>query len=257
MKPKPRGNLKIVVIAIVSLILILGIVFGVSLMIKGGGNQEPGESVNTTNTSDEPSNVFNPEDDSAESDKSSTDQSDQESKDENAEESSTPEQNKDETSDQSVESPIEGTEQPTKPEQNSTQIEDSKMSVEKIWSGMRSSMGETLTANLALSKENLQELYGLDPAVCDEFILRKSGTVVSPEEYLIVKGSESNLSIVEQACQQRQAALAAQWEKVGKDYLSMIASYQIVRSGNYLFFGISPKISQLVGLFQGMMLSAG
>ena len=128
------------------------------------------------------------------------------------------------------------------------------ITVEKIWSGIRGCMGENPTVNMSLSAANLQELYGFDPAICDSFAAMKSGTIASPEEYLIAKASESNLSIIEQSCQQRQTALMQQWGEVS-NYAEMIAAYQVVRSGEYLFFGISPNIAQLVGIFQGMMLA--
>ena len=129
------------------------------------------------------------------------------------------------------------------------------MTVQMIWDGMEGSMGEVPEANMTLSDINLQELYGIDPKICDEFILKKAGTVVSPEEFLIVKASEANLSVIEQACQQRQIALAEQWAAYGEQ-MQLIENYQIARSGNYLFFGVSSRISQLVGIFQGIMLTA-
>lgn len=128
------------------------------------------------------------------------------------------------------------------------------MSAQKIWDYLRGAMGESLITNLSLSPANMQSLYGIDPAICEEVIFQKAGTVVTPEEYLIVKASSANLSIVEQACHQRQTTLAEQWAKYGKDTVQMINDYQIVRAGNFLFFGISPKVNQLAGIFQGLMM---
>lgn len=271
MKPKPKGTGKIIVASILILILILGAVTGISLFIKGkkapssDGNQSSSEISSQTSSEFGQGNDVLQEKDPDKDDSDSSGTNDQQNtdpdKDNNDDKSNSQSQEGNTPTGGEGNDKQDSTETQSGQEGNAqqpavTQPQQESISVEKIWNGMRSSMGENLTANLSLSKENLTELYGLDPAVCESFIFRKSGTVVSPEEYLIVKGTESNLSIVEQACQQRQAALAVQWEKMGKDYTNMIASYQIVRSGNYLFFGISPNISQMVGLFQGMMLSA-
>lgn len=129
------------------------------------------------------------------------------------------------------------------------------VTVQMIWDGMEGSMGESPEANMTLSEINLKELYGIDPNICDEFILKKAGTAVSPEEFLIVKASEANLSVIEQACQQRQIALTEQWAAYGEQ-MQLIENYQIARAGDYLFFGVSSHISQLVGIFQGIMLTA-
>ncbi len=148
-----------------------------------------------------------------------------------------------------------GEQKPEPPVKDPEPIQKDTVTVQMIWDGMEGSMGEAPEANMTLSDINLQELYGIDPKICDEFILKKAGTVVSPEEFLIVKASEANLSVIEQACQQRQIALTEQWAAYGEQ-MQLIENYQIARAGNYLFFGVSSRISQLVGIFQGIMLTA-
>lgn len=144
---------------------------------------------------------------------------------------------------------------PEPPENNPEPTTKDTVTVQMIWDGMEGSMGESPEANMTLSEINLKELYGIDPNICDEFILKKAGTAVSPEEFLIVKASEANLSVIEQACQQRQIALTEQWAAYGEQ-MQLIENYQIARAGDYLFFGVSSHISQLVGIFQGIMLTA-
>lgn len=173
----------------------------------------------------------------------------------------TDEEEKDGEADESVQQPSDEEKHPDEEQKPELPVNESEpapkdtVTVQMIWDGMEGSMGEALEANMTLSDVNLNELYGIDPKICDEFILKKAGTVVSPEEFLIVKASEANLSVIEQACQQRQIALAEQWAAFGEQ-AQLIQDYQIARSGNYLFFGVSSRISQLVGIFQGIMLTA-
>ena len=175
--------------------------------------------------------------------------------DEKGDESDEPVQKPSNTEPDLAEKNPDGEQKPEPPVKDPEPTQKDTVTVQMIWDGMEGSMGEVPEANMTLSDINLQELYGIDPKICDEFILKKAGTVVSPEEFLIVKASEANLSVIEQACQQRQIALTEQWAAYGEQ-MQLIENYQIARAGNYLFFGVSSRISQLVGIFQGIMLTA-
>lgn len=148
---------------------------------------------------------------------------------------------------------FEVTEDSAKGETSST--ESTVLSVDTIWNGIQK-MLTTTNANMTLNSENLSELYGIDASLCKEFVLKKSGTVISPEEYLIVCAEPNVLSAVEQACQERQAKLIEQWDsKKYPEGNAMVANYKLLISGNYLFFGISENIDQVVGIFQGLTMN--
>lgn len=128
------------------------------------------------------------------------------------------------------------------------------VSVTDIWNKISTTLDDKITADLLLSVDNVSKLYGIDKNLISDCIFVKSGTVVTPEEYLIVKVSESSISVVEQACLSRQQQLLSEWKDFGVNNVSIINNYQMVRCGDYLLFGISENISQIVGLFQGMMM---
>lgn len=243
MRPRPSLNKKVLVSVIVGILVVIAIIVA---MVSAFGGQQPAPPEQTpppAASSQEP-----PQEEDIQKPPQTFVEDDPPEESEVPEE--TPEQPQDEQ--QPAKDPAEEEPAPEQPPETPPKTE---LTVQKIWDGMRASMGEAPTANMTLSGTNLQELYGVDPAICTEFVLKKAGTAVTPEEYLIVRGSESNLTIVEQACQKRQITLSEQWGNT-KDFSEMIANYQVVRHGEYLFFGISPNISQLVGIFQGIMLAS-
>ena len=128
------------------------------------------------------------------------------------------------------------------------------VSVANIWNKISITLDDKITADLVLSIDNVSSLYGIDKKLISDYIFVKSGTAVTPEEYLIVKVSESTISVVEQACLSRQQQLLSEWKDFGINNLSIINNYQMIRCGDYLLFGISENISQIIGLFQGMMM---
>ena len=132
--------------------------------------------------------------------------------------------------------------------------DEDNFSVTDIWNKISSTLDGKINANLLLSIDNVSELYGIDKKLIFDCIFVKSGTIVTPEEYLIVKVPESSISVVEQACLSRQQQLLSEWKDFGVNNVSIIDNYQMVRCGDYLLFGISENISQIVGLFQGMMM---
>ena len=244
MRPRPGKHTKIIITVAAALLVIAAVVVTL-ISAFGGQSSQPGtpdqppaqdHEIQDNPEVQTPPQFFVDEDEKG-------DESDEPVQTPSNEEPDLAEKNPDE--EQKPEPPVKDPE----PTQKDT------VTVQMIWDGMEGSMGEVPEANMTLSDINLQELYGIDPKICDEFILKKAGTVVSPEEFLIVKASEANLSVIEQACQQRQIALAEQWAAYGEQ-MQLIVNYQIARSGNYLFFGVSSRISQLVGISQGIMLTA-
>lgn len=289
-RPRPSANKKVLISVITAILVVVAIVIA-SFTAFGGSKTEKTEDPEITNPAEgptvqtpqqtppifddspaeqeDPSAQNNPEVKPNEEDNSEN--QDMESQDPAQED--TPSDKDENESTDNPENPTESTsdsKEDNKPQTGDATEKDDKdeesqlvnpivtqptITVEKIWSGIRGCLGENPSVNMSLSAANLKELYGFDPSICQSFIAMKSGTIASPEEFLIAKATESNLSIIEQSCQQRQQALMQQWGGIG-EYADILNAYQVVRSGEYLFFGISPNIAQLVGIFQGMMLAA-
>ena len=244
MRPRPGKHTKVIITVAAALLVVAAVV--VTLISAFGGQS------NQTGTPDQP-----PAQDNEVQDNPEVQTPPQFFVDENekGDESDEPVQKPSNTEPDLAEKNPNEEQKPEPPVKDPEPTQKDTVTVQMIWDGMEGSMGEVPEANMTLSDINLQELYGIDPKICDEFILKKAGTVVSPEEFLIVKASEANLSVIEQACQQRQIALTEQWAAYGEQS-QLIQDYQIASSGNYLFFGVSSRISQLVGIFQGIMLTA-
>lgn len=284
-RPRPSVNKK-VLISVITAILVVGAIVVASFTAFGGARTAKTDDPEITNPADS-STTQMPQQTTPIFDDTPTEQEDPSSQDgqdaepnENTDpgnqdeesqdpaQEETPSDNNESDPSDKPENPEETTTNPTdKPKtgDETDKKEDSQLvqpvvtqptiTVEKIWSGIRGCLGENPSVNMSLSAANLKELYGFDPSICQSFVAMKSGTIASPEEFLIAKATESNLSIIEQSCQQRQQALMQQWGGIG-EYADILNAYQVVRSGEYLFFGISPNIAQLVGIFQGMMLAA-
>lgn len=286
-RPRPSVNKK-VLISVITAILVVGAIVVASFTAFGGVRTAKTDDSEITNPADSPTTqipqqttpIFDDapveQEDLSSQDNQETkpnendvpDSQDEESQDQ-AQESNASDNNESGSTD-TPENSEESTTNPTESDKPKTGDEAEKneesqlvkpvvtqpsITVEKIWSGIRGCLGENPSVNMSLSAANLKELYGFDPSICQSFVAMKSGTIATPEEFLIAKATESNLSIIEQSCQQRQQALMQQWGGIG-EYADILNAYQVVRSGEYLFFGISPNIAQLVGIFQGMMLAA-
>ncbi len=244
MRPRPGKHTKVIITVVAALLVVAAVVVTL-ISAFGGQSSQPG-------TPDQPPTQDNEVQDNPEVQTPPQFFTDEDKKDSKTD--APVQQPSDENPDPAEKKPDEE-QKPEPPVNDPEPAPKDAVTVQMIWDGMEGSMGEAPEANMTLLDSNLQELYGIDPKICDEFILKKAGTVVSPEEFLIVKASEANLSVIEQACQQRQIALTEQWAAYGEQ-LQLIQEYQIARSGNYLFFGVSSRISQLVGIFQGIMLTA-
>ena len=244
MKPKKQVNKKVLIAAILFMILVTATLVFITVKFSGPEEENPSHVTTVQGAGlNDPGSTLTPEEETDEG----TEPVEEDMPAANDEETGTMQDGP------AAESGTEPQDPPTETAGNG-QEEESGITAEQIWNGMANSMGDSLTANLSLSEENLESLYGINPSICEEFVLRKAGTVVSPEEYLIVKATGSNLATIEQACQQRQAALASQWSEY-RDFAPVVENYQILRSGEYLFFGISSNIDQMAGIFQGIMMS--
>ena len=243
MKPRPRVSGKFIVSAVISILVVTCLCFGMYFAFSGIQPSSTKQE-NSPTESSQTSGVFDQQEQNSQKEEKNPENQNP------TEELPEGEKTEDEESAKTETPKSDNAITPDAQQQVQQQV----MSAQKIWDYLRGAMGESLITNLSLSPANMQSLYGIDPAICEEVIFQKAGTVVTPEEYLIVKASSANLSIVEQACHQRQTTLAEQWAKYGKETVQMINDYQIVRAGNFLFFGISPKVNQLAGIFQGLMM---
>lgn len=280
MKPRHRINPKTVIKIVIGLLAFAAIVFSMFAMMKSGnigssqGINTPGISTTQAEKEEadkekitEGDNVLS---DSGEEQKAdSTTQNKENTNVSSSVEPTEKPENKDpnNTSNEANESfaqsqPEKTTETETEPgttedseKGETSSTESTVLSADTIWNGIQK-MLTTTNANMTLNSENLSELYGIDASLCKEFVLKKSGTVISPEEYLIVCAEPNVLSAVEQACQERQAKLIEQWDsKKYPEGNAMVANYKLLISGNYLFFGISENIDQVVGIFQGLTMN--
>ncbi len=93
----------------------------------------------------------------------------------------------------------------------------------------------------------LSDLYGIDSADLEEFVAKMPTMSASVSEFLIAKCAPGRVDAVKQACQERQAALAA--DDRYPETVKLAESYQLVTQGDYLLFAIDQHADSMVGIF--------
>lgn len=103
---------------------------------------------------------------------------------------------------------------------------------------------------IELEKENVKNMYHLDPSLLEEYTIRMPMMNVKTNEMAILKvKNEKDLQVVKEALQQRAKDVQKLFETYLPDQYENAKNYKIMTKGNYVFFVISDKADVLVKEF--------
>lgn len=120
--------------------------------------------------------------------------------------------------------------------------------VEQIWDEIKEIT--TLPSMADVDGEVLSALYGIDAADLEEYICKTPMMNVHATEFFLAKVKDGRMDAVKSGIQGRQANLVEQWSMYLPDQLELVENYQLVVSGNYVLFAISPDAAAAADVFR-------
>jgi len=121
--------------------------------------------------------------------------------------------------------------------------------VSDMWSSIETAVGKTAMPNWVQTDDaKLKELYGIDAADLDEYVIKTTDASNAADEYLIAKVKSGKMSAVETAIQSRKDALTAKW-KDNQDISSHVNSGQVVKNGDYILYAVSKDADKAAAEF--------
>lgn len=138
---------------------------------------------------------------------------------------------------------------PTEPPVPEETPETSK--VQKIWDQISRDLSDVLPPSADLTGDDLQSVYGIDPADLKSFLCKTPMMSASITEFFIAEVEDGKLDTVKAACTARQKALADGF--LYPSMVELVEDYQLVTSGNYILFCITENASQAAEIFKSHM----
>ncbi len=121
--------------------------------------------------------------------------------------------------------------------------------VSDMWSGIETAIGKTAMPNwMQTDDAKLKELYGIDAADLDEYVMKTTNDSNAADEYFIAKVKSGKMSAVEAAINGRKDALTTKW-KDNQDISSYVSSGQVVKNGDYIMYAVSKDANKAADEF--------
>lgn len=107
---------------------------------------------------------------------------------------------------------------------------------------------------MELNDEELEAMYGLDPALLEDYVVRMPMMNVKTNEIAILKVKDAqDIPAVEESIEQRAKDVQKQFEHYLPDQYENAKNYQVAVEGNMILFVISESADELIEVFRSMM----
>ena len=137
---------------------------------------------------------------------------------------------------------------------------DVTIDLNKLWSdisALRDDDGAlSEMAFLEATDDDLANLYNINAADLDGYVVKVPMMNVSATEFFIAKVKDGKMDTVKAALESRQANLDQQWSSYLPDQYELVQNYKLTTNGSYIFFGISKFAGQAEGLFNDAIAAA-
>ncbi len=131
------------------------------------------------------------------------------------------------------------------PEESEPAVSDPTM-LQAIWNGISALDIPSLSD---VDADTLSALYGIDSADLGEYLCKIPLMNVQATEFFIARVKDGKMSSVQEAVENRQADLEAQWSSYLPAQLELVQNYQLVINGNYILFAVSEYAEEAVEIF--------
>ena len=122
-----------------------------------------------------------------------------------------------------------------------------------IWNSILLQIGaENLPAFMSGTGDDLLNLYGIDPALVEDFQLQVPMMAVHATEIFIAKVAPENMESVKNGIALRKQNLLDQWSTYLPDQYELVDKAQVVQSGDYIIFVIAHEADAMVSVFNSM-----
>ena len=119
--------------------------------------------------------------------------------------------------------------------------------INALWDEI-TALGE-MPAMMPLTDDDLNNLYGIDPADLESYVASVPMMNVHATEFFIAKVKDGKMDTVKSALQSRQAALDTQWSQYLPDQYALVQNYKLTTRGSYIIFAVSQYAEQAEKLF--------
>ena len=111
-------------------------------------------------------------------------------------------------------------------------------------------------AFIEATDDDLTNLYGIDAADLDGYLVRVPMMNVNATEFFVAKVKDGKMDTVKAALESRQANLDTQWSTYLPDQYELVKNYKLTTNGSYIFFAVSRFAGQAEGLFNDAIADA-
>lgn len=102
-----------------------------------------------------------------------------------------------------------------------------------------------LPSMMDLDDQTLQDLYGIDPALLDEYVARIPMMNVHATELFAAKVKSGEMESVVNGIESRVAALEDIWSQYLPDQYELVRNYKLVQEGDYVLFVVSAHAEEI------------
>ena len=100
-----------------------------------------------------------------------------------------------------------------------------------------------------LDDDLLQDMYGIDPALLDEYVAKIPGMNVHATEFFVAKVKDGNMDAVKNGIESRLNALDQTWSQYLPDQYELVQNAKTVEEGNYILFVVSENADAVASAF--------
>ena len=111
-------------------------------------------------------------------------------------------------------------------------------------------------AFIEATDDDLTNLYGINAADLDGYVVRVPMMNVNATEFFIAKVKDGKMDTVKAALEARQANLDTQWSTYLPEQYELVQNYKLTTNGSYIFFAVSKFAGQAEGLFNDAIADA-
>ncbi len=118
-----------------------------------------------------------------------------------------------------------------------------------FWDELKNDHGFEFPDAMSLSDQELSDMYGIDPALVEEYVAEIPLMNVQATEIFIAKVKDGKMDAVKAGIQSRLDSLDELWSRYLPDQYELVQNHQLVEEGSFIFLAIHEKAAEMADLF--------